>query len=245
MSDLIDAIAEPAGAHVRLSETVESVEYSSDVCVVSCAGGEEPYRARKVVVTVPVKVLQEGDIAFTPPLPPAKVSALGLYGMEDAAKLILVFRDRVWPEKVQSCIVGGSPIPEMWFRRCHKTGHHVCCCFATSKFAERLKGMGEAAAVKVARGLLEEMFGMSEGSELLDSRLMCWSDVPSVRGGYSYPKVGMSREAVEEVGRAVGGKLFFAGEATHVGAAMTVHAAMETGVEAARNVQRSLDADHD
>ena len=99
--------------------------------------------------------------------------------------------------------------------------------------------MGKVAAVAAALDLLEEMFGMSEGVEVVDSELICWSDVPSIRGGYSYPKVGMSKESVEEIGRPVDGRVFFAGEATHTGAAMTVHAAMETGIEAARTVLRS------
>ena len=101
MSDLMNVIAEPVRRHIRLSTHVKSVTYSSDVCLISCAGLPQPIKARKVVVTVPIKILQEGDIAFDPPLPKAKVEAMGLYGMEDAAKLVLVFRTAVWPEKVR------------------------------------------------------------------------------------------------------------------------------------------------
>ena len=70
--------------------------------------------------------------------------------------------------------------------------------------------------------------------------MVCWSDVESVRGGYSFPRVGITRESVETSAAPLASQVFFAGEATHAGAAMTVHAAMETGIRAAEEVLKTL-----
>ena len=239
MSDIIDILSSPVLPHVKLSTNVTSINYTSAVSTITCPSLPTQILARRVVVTVPVKVLQDGDIEFVPPLPPSKTEALNLYGMEDAVKMFLVFRAPVWPEKVQNCIISNSPIPEMWFRKCLKTNYHVCCCFATAGYAAQLKQMGEEKAVGLALSLLNEMFSLSSHAHFLESSLICWSDVSSIRGGYSYPKVGISRESVEEIQQPIDNKLFFAGEATHTGAAMTMHAAMETGILVAKKIEAS------
>lgn len=46
----------------------------------------------------------------------------------------------------------------------------------------------------------------------------------------------MSESHVKLIAEPLESKVFFAGEHTHVGAGMTVHAAMETGVMAAQSV---------
>ena len=62
-----------------------------------------------------------------------------------------------------------------------------------------------------------------------------WSKHPFIRGGYSSPTVH-AYGLRHELGRPVGDRLFFAGEATSVTACATVHTAMETGLQAAREV---------
>ena len=77
-------------------------------------------------------------------------------------------------------------------------------------------------------------------SRYFDSALVCnWSKHPYVMGGYSAPAVGgvTLRPCLAEP--AHGGRLYFAGEATHCQPS-SVQAAIETGLRAASSVQDSI-----
>ena len=63
-----------------------------------------------------------------------------------------------------------------------------------------------------------------------------WGNVETIRGGYMYPKVGITRQHFSDLARSLGHRLYFAGEATNTGACCTVQAAMETGVRAANQI---------
>ena len=67
-----------------------------------------------------------------------------------------------------------------------------------------------------------------------------WQADPFSLGAYSYLCVGAA-EAPAELARAIGNKLFFAGEATNgMGDHGTVHGAMESGHRAAREIKVAL-----
>src|SRR5205807_8828002 len=62
-----------------------------------------------------------------------------------------------------------------------------------------------------------------------------WLDDPFSRGAYSYvPVNGLA--AQQALAEPIGGKLFFAGEATSVGHIGTVHGAIQTGQRAATEI---------
>jgi hypothetical protein len=67
-----------------------------------------------------------------------------------------------------------------------------------------------------------------------------WNRDPYAQGAYSYQVVG-GGDATSALARPVGGRLFFAGEATDTeGATGTVHGAISSGRRAARQVKRAL-----
>jgi monoamine oxidase len=99
-----DAAASAAGAAAapetapRVS-TAAPLDSGKIVTITSKRG--DVVRARAVVVAVPLPILKDGDIHFSPPLPPAKVDALSRMRMSNAVKLMLKVKRRFWPEKLQ------------------------------------------------------------------------------------------------------------------------------------------------
>ncbi|WP_405133522.1 FAD-dependent oxidoreductase [Nocardia sp. NBC_01388] len=55
------------------------------------------FEADKVLVTVPLGVLESGDLVFGPPLPPAEQRALGRLGFGSLNKIALHYPERFWP----------------------------------------------------------------------------------------------------------------------------------------------------
>src|SRR5439155_16512131 len=68
---LMNALA--AALDVRLNCPVSSVEWTDTGVAVTT--GAERYEAEHVVITLPLAILQAGDVAFDPPLPPEKIAA--------------------------------------------------------------------------------------------------------------------------------------------------------------------------
>jgi monoamine oxidase len=86
---LIDHLSSSIADCIQLNSHVTSIDYSSsdtssdsstDVITVSCSNGTV-LTCSLVVVAVPLSVMQDGDIQFTPALPLYKVKALQHFGM--------------------------------------------------------------------------------------------------------------------------------------------------------------------
>jgi len=117
-----------------------------------------------------------------------------------------------------------------------------------SEGGEGVDGGGEAAVVGRCLDQLDAMFPPSDTGRKSARALMRkylvfdWSRDEHTRGCYSFPTHGArpgDRAAL--AAPAAGGRLFFAGEATHPGVNPCFQAAMETGVRAAAEVIASRD----
>ena len=75
------------------------------------------FRTKKVVVTCSPHVLSSPKLLeFNPPLPMEKVEALSCVSMYTASKIILMFSSRFYPEGLHGIIMGGTVVPEVWFK---------------------------------------------------------------------------------------------------------------------------------
>jgi hypothetical protein len=75
----------PAGLDIRTGFPVTSVRHGPAGAVLSGPSGAQ-LRARRVIVTAPLRVLQSGRIEFTPDLPQAKRDAIRRLRMGNAVK---------------------------------------------------------------------------------------------------------------------------------------------------------------
>ena len=241
---------------------VQRVEYDprAPLCrVVSRTG--DVVLARRVISTVPATVLADGDIAWSPALPTARLRLLKGINMEPAVKVITTWRARFWPEDMAGCICAERPIPEFWFKRrdaitpstrqvvgldgCAPKDLYVSVCFFTSGNARRVAAMrgDEVRAMLFAQ--VNEMFGTPEEPEpaqrhYLGHMVYDWAKSPFVRGGYSSPSANCPAEARASLAEPLADRLYFAGEAFEPNAYMSVHAAMNTARTAANQVAASL-----
>jgi hypothetical protein len=103
-------------SHRKLSDRIQatSITYQGDVIRIKNDRGEE-LLGKRAVVSVPVNILRDGDIKFTPELPKEKVLASQKVGMGMALKVILKFSQvPFWPKDMQLCICSESIFPQIW-----------------------------------------------------------------------------------------------------------------------------------
>lgn len=253
---VIDRLADPLNRVIRLNRIVSRIEWSEGTVTVSAqaSGIVEKVRARATVVTVPVSLLHSeargrGAIVFSPEIPSVR-SAANCAAMGHVQRIVLVFDDpliEIMPPKKREKLVSltflqayGADVPVWWLSYPVRSGLVVGWAGGPAALAlEANKGGIRERAVSS----LAESFGVDRRSlarHLQNRFTHDWSRDPFSRGAYSYSLVGGS-DAGKRLSRPVRGTLFFAGEAANAeGRNGTVHGAIESGENAAKQVLRAL-----
>ncbi len=221
---------------VRLSHVVTEVQWSAEhgVRVVTA---DAAFTSTKVVVTVPVGVLQSGDIAFTPPLPEPVAGALTRFQMNAFEKVFLQFDQKFWGEGLYALRRQG-PAAKWWHSRYDLTEAHgepTLLTFAAGPAALTTRNWSDDQIAQSVLTSLREIYGDAV-PEPVGVRITRWQDDPFARGSYSFPAVSGKADDHEMLATPVAGVLHIAGEATWQDDPSTVTAAMCSGHRAAERV---------
>jgi monoamine oxidase len=209
--------------------------------------GERFFLANRLIVTVPIGVLKAssgapGAIQFVPALS-EKDAALEHLEVGHVTKLVICFKERFWESSGRFAFVISfeEGIPTWWTQE--PLASNVLTGWAGGPAAEKLIDLSPEELLDRAIESLSRIFGKSASwlHACVDKFYYHnWSSDPFCRGAYSYPKVGGSK-AGQSLAEPIDGTIFFAGEATDSqGAYGTVHAALNSGVSAARKVAEAI-----
>ncbi|MCJ8209338.1 FAD-dependent oxidoreductase [Mucilaginibacter sp. RS28] len=230
-----------AGGKLLLNTPVEQVGLSGpDVILTTQNGGQ--YKASKVILALPLGVLQNNGITFTPDVPEHR-HAWNLMGFGAIIKVLLVFKTRFW-EQVEGAdmshmlfLFSEEKIPTWWTQVPDQSA--VLTGWLGGPEAKKLKDTSEDALLKMALQSLGNMFNMGEQAlqaQLLSAHTINWTADPYTLGSYAYETVnGHQHHAVLNNG--VDGKLYFAGEYLYEGPSMgTLEAALCSGLDLAERL---------
>lgn len=214
-----------AGLDIRLDQPVISVTDGDDAIVVTTS--VERHTCDRVVVAVPLTVLQRRHITFEPPIAEHEAAADRL-DMANLEKAVFRFERRFWPESARRMtFVSDDHRFPSWIDTSHHAGRPTLIAFynpyATVGMSER--SLDERAAI--AFDVLRTM--MPEAPEPLAVHMTDWTNDPLANGSYSYVPVGGSPGDMEQLGRPASRRLFFAGEHTVPASFGTVHGAYRSG----------------
>ncbi|MBO9312862.1 MAG: FAD-dependent oxidoreductase [Chloroflexus sp.] len=215
---------------IELGTVVTLIRWNADQVEVMSADRRQ-WRARYLVVTVPVSLLQAGLPAFEPPLPTDKQTALAAIPMGHVTKLVLWFEQRFWSDF--TVLSTDGVIATWWPVSSARTP--TLMSYAGGQQAIRVAELGESEAIAVALRELQTLFAVEVKPYFLGGRLIDWSQDPWSRGAYTYSSAGTPAARVTLAMPL--GPIHFAGEATVTGAEIaTVHGAFESGRRAARAI---------
>ncbi|CAM9175386.1 unnamed protein product [Sphacelaria rigidula] len=112
---VVDELASGIRSCIQTSWPAAKVDYGTPGRVlVTCEDGRTE-QGTHLVSTLPLSVMQDGDVEFSPPLPETNMRALNKMGMCSVSKVILKFDQQVLPPLLHGCISSDSFIPEFWF----------------------------------------------------------------------------------------------------------------------------------
>ncbi len=224
----------------------------------SSADGTATFSAPRVLITVPLGVLQaqeddKGAIRFVPELPQQKQNAIRNIAMGKVIRVTLRFRERFWKDLPHSRESRSESMDGMSFLFSHDDWFPTWWTTAPIKLplltgwapfhsASRLSGQSESFVIEHSIASLHRLLGVGiqELEGLLEHAYFHdWQTDPFSRGAYSYVKVG-GGQAPKTLAMPIENTLFFAGEATDAnGLNGTVHSAIASGRRAALEIANS------
>ena len=193
------------------------------------AGARLSIAARRVIVTLPLGVLQSGPLRF-----PQKRAALAKLASGPVIRVAMRLHRPLWEKQAPGVAffhAPQAPFPTCWTPLPLRAP--LFTAWAGGPKAARLTGQSSASLIRAALGSVQSIFGRGAQRELAAAYVHDWRADPYARGGYSYVRVN-GQGAREELAAPLGGTIFFAGEATDSEEAGTVGGALRSGIRAAR-----------
>lgn len=216
---------------------VRNIEWSAGTVTVTTEAGTT-YTGNKVIITVPLGILQQGTIQFSPALPD-QITAAHNIGWGTVIKTVLAFKAPFWEKQAPQVgfVLGKAPIPTWWTQLPDKA--NVLTGWlggppAIPHLHKTDEALLEMALTSLAILCNESIDTLKE--LLTDSHISNWANDPHVTGAYSY-STPATAAAQEILNTPVEDTVYFAGEALYKGASPgTVEAALSTGKHVAERI---------
>ncbi len=230
------------GLPILLRHPVSTIQYGPNGVVVKTAN-HRVYRAREVIVTLPLGVLKAKSVAFKPQLPQWKLHAIRALGMGHYEKTYLLFDHVFWDRTIETMALVPRPAARdssvEFMNLFPLTKKPVLLAFSAGSDAVVHAAASSSHKVERMMHLLRRMYG--EGiPDPVAAVSTDWATDPYALGSYSYLPVGAAVGEIAALSRPVAGRVFFAGEATTLNDTSTVHGAYASGDRAARAALRHL-----
>lgn len=229
-SFLDEFIAPQVKPRIRYQQPVSVIDTSGERVVVTAEDGTT-YEADHVIITVPVKILQEGLITFVPALGAEQVDVLDSIHVPPGIKVFTEFSRRFYPDilNIGSFVGGGTD--KLYFNGAFKKGssRHLMTLFWVEDAAAEYTDLPDDQAIIAA--MMEELDQIFDGDPsryFVKSAVKNWSADPYIRGAYHFGSSYGEAEAAA-IMSAADPRLHFAGEAFSTYTTSTVHGAMEAG----------------
>ncbi|MEH3153863.1 MAG: NAD(P)/FAD-dependent oxidoreductase [Gordonia paraffinivorans] len=224
-----------AGLDIRLSHVVTHVGWGAGGVVVTTDRGR--FDAPTAVLTVPVGVLQSGDLTIEPPLPATNARALDHLRMNAFEKIVLRFPRRFWPDDVYAIRQQGSHGRRWhsWYDLTRLHGEPTLLTFAAGPTATETRSWDDARVVESIMAQLRRLHGSDVPAPTAVHRTD-WQGDPFARGSYAYMCVGATTADHDDLATPIGDVLHIAGEATWTDDPATVPAALLSGHRAASRI---------
>ena len=221
-----------ANVDVRLGEAVTAIRFGSGPITVATSTGE--YVCDRVVVAVPLTVLQRDMIEFVPAIPD-HLAAAGRLAMANLEKAVFRFDERFWPAQARRMtFVSDDHRFPSWIDVSHHAGAPTLIAFYNPLATDGMSDRSLDERATLALGVLRTM--LPGAPDPVRVHMTDWTNDEWAAGSYSYIPVGGGPVDMEQLARPVAGRLHFAGEHTvpeHFG---TVHGAFMSGRRAAAEI---------
>ncbi|KAL3503265.1 hypothetical protein ACH5RR_037714 [Cinchona calisaya] len=235
------------GVPIFYGKTVQTIRYTNDG--VEVVAGDQVFQADMVLCTVPLGVLKKKTIRFEPDLPQRKLAAIERLGFGLLNKVAMLFPRVFWGEDVDTF----GYLSEFSHRRGEfflfygyhtVSGGAVLVALVAGEAAHSFEYTDPSTMLHCVLDILRGIYG-PKGIDVpnpIQSICTRWGSDPFSYGSYSHVRVQSSGSDYDILAENVGGRLYFAGEATIRQHPATMHGAYLSGLREASRILFSTKA---
>ncbi len=223
------------GLNIELGQVVKEIQWhQSPVRVIT---QKTEFTADCVLVTLPLGVLQAGNVRFTPELPRNKQNAIAKLGMGVLNKCYLRFPKVFWPADVDWLEYVSERHGEWteWVSFKRAANMPILLGFNAADRGREMEGWSDRQIVASAMETLRKIYGRGI-PEPTDYQITRWATDPFSLGSYSYNPVGAVPKMRQELAAPLEKSGFFAGEASNQDYFGTASGAYLSGLRAAKEI---------
>lgn len=250
LQDLLISRFNAVQPFVKLNTPISAIDYSADPIVLTAKDGAT-FEASKVIVTVPVSILKNGSLSFSPVLPGTFTGSLSKIGMGASLRVIIEFKRNFWGDST-GYILGSSNFPEFLSVGLNRSVFNATLSVTVNgSRAITYSSLGDGVITSILTDL--DMLYAGQASRFVRKKVVDgletdpifiredWTTNEFILGGHSYPLAGATNNDRKAIGQPISGKLFFAGEATDIsGQAGMVNGALASAERCAEEVVTSI-----
>jgi len=234
--------SDPELLELHLNAIVEEISWAEGAVRCKLANGTV-LEATQAIVTLPLPILRQSTVKFSPPLE-SKKACIEKLAMGHSQRLVFCFKTLFW----ESLSVHGKSLAQLNFIdaddgpfRTWWTLHPIRAPILVGWNAgtDVIEGASKEQLSAVAIAKLATIFSASAAeieNQITAVHYHDWSADPYARGVYTYSMAGGS-DAPRQLAQSIQNTLFFAGEATDFeGNSGFVHGAIASGIRAAKEI---------
>ena len=220
------------GLDIRLGHVATHIDTTGPGARVETDQGA--FDADYVICTLPIGVLQDGGLRFTPALPEKLQAAIGAIGSGLVNKVALRFESAFWAKGSGQYWAGGDGLWPFYFNNTDlNPAAPILVNYPCGAHALAAEQQSDETLVDEMMTPLRRIYG-DRVQEPVQAVITRWRSDPFARGSYSFCTPGTRSKHLRAFEDVQNGRLAFAGEHTIWRYRATVHGAYMSGLRAAK-----------
>ncbi len=216
---------------IKYNKIVESIDYSGDQVVISTQ--ERQFTSDKVIVSVPLKILQDGDITFIPGLSQDKQEAINDSTIWEGFKAFFEFSNKFYNDEYVFNILPASDGEKIYYNAAYgqNTTKNIIGLFVVGKPALDFTSLSGDNLKDFILSELDGIYSNQATPSYIKHITQDWDNEPFIKAGYMTDNADW--RTVRELGKPVADKIHFAGGAYTAGEDwVSVHTAAQSAKKA-------------
>ncbi|MEO0338293.1 MAG: FAD-dependent oxidoreductase [Bacteroidota bacterium] len=226
-------IVPSVASQISFNTIVDTIDYSGDQILVKTA--TETFSADRVIISVPVKILQNGAINFVPELPNKKQNAIDDITVWDGCKAFIAFSEKFYPAFTCFDIQPETAGQKLYYDAAYgqNTNENILGLFAVGTGTLPYVQLSDSELISYMLSELDEIYDGKASATYIKHIFQNWNEEPFAKGAYATDHENW--RTIRTLGESIDSKLFFAGDAYTDGSDWgSVHAA-------ARSAKRAIE----
>ena len=222
---------------ITYSTVVQSIDYSREQIIINTQNGQ--YVADKVIVSVPLKILQDGDIHFQPDLPQGKLEAIADTIIWEGFKAFFEFSGNFYNDEYIFNISPSGDGQKIYYNAAfgQNTSRNILGLFVVGKPARDFISLSGDALRDFILNELDGIYSNQATPNYVKHITQNWNNEPFIKAGYMTDNADW--RTVRKLSESVGNKIYFAGGAyTDGNDWVSVHTAAQSAKRAIEEITR-------